>query len=304
MDRLACMHAFVAVVDANGFSNAARKSGMTKALLSKYVAHLEKQLGVRLLQRTTRHVSTTEVGRAYYERCLPLLDDLKELDTSVQEIQSAPSGELKLTAPSSFAELHLMNVISEYSRTYPDVCIKMDLTDRTVDIIEEGFDLALRVGQLQESSLVARHLGNDRIIVYASPEYLREYGKPDKPEDLLQHQCILDTNYKGGARWQFSRDNKTVSVNVNSKHYMNSALAVKSLALTNNGIAIGPMFVASDDIKMGRLEPVLNDYVIEILGLYAVYPHRRHLSVKVRLFIDTLVKYFSTMAERENKSNL
>ncbi len=300
MDKISCMRAFVAVVEAHGFSSAARKSGIKKALLSKYVAQLEDQLGTRLLQRTTRHVSLTEVGRAYYVRCLPLLEELSELESSVQEIQSAPSGELKLSAPTSFSELHLMNIISEFSKKYPDIRMTMMLTDRLVDLVEEGVDLALRIGQLQDSSLVARHLANVPIIAYASPAYLQQYGEPKTPEGLARHQCIVDTNYRGGTRWHFSRDEKNTIVTVASKHYVNSAIAVKSLVLTNNGIALSPIFVVADDIKAGRLNIILKSYEIETFGLYVVYSHRRHLSAKTRLFVDALLAYFTTMKKWED----
>lgn len=296
MDRLECMRAFVAVVEANGFSSAARKSTLSKALLSKYVAQLEDELETRLLQRTTRHVSPTEVGRAYYERCLPILDELDELESVVKDNHAAPSGELRISAPKSFAELHLMKVVSEFSRQYPGIRINMMLTDKVVDIVEEGIDLALRIGNLPDSSLVARRLGTIHTVACASPEYLQQHGKPNHPDDLRQHQCIIDTNLKEGARWYFNCGDNKLSVTVQGSHYVNSAVAVRELVVNNNGIAISPLFVVGDDIKAGRLDIILEEFEMQSFGLYAIYSHRRHLSAKVRLFIDDLVKYFATIS--------
>ncbi|MEE9494862.1 MAG: LysR family transcriptional regulator [Gammaproteobacteria bacterium] len=297
MDKLACMRAFVAVVDADGFSSAARKVGMTKALLSKYVAQLEQSLATRLLQRTTRHVSPTEIGRAYYERCIPLLEELDELESSVRDIHASPRGELRISAPVSFAELHLMSLVSAFTQQYPDICIDLRLSDRVVDIVEEGIDLAIRIGNLPDSSLVARSLGEIQTIAYASPEYLQENGVPQQPDDLLQHACVIDTNIADGRRWRFKHNGRETTVPVQGNHAVNSAIAVRELVLAGKGIAIGPRFVIADDLKAGRLNSVLGEYEIQTFGLYAVYSHRRHLSTKVRLFIDCLIAHFSSVVE-------
>ena len=297
MDKIACMRAFVAVVEANGFSSAARKSTMTKALLSKYVAKLESDLDTRLLQRTTRHVSTTEVGRAYYERCIPLLEELDELELSVQEIHAAPSGELKISAPISFAELYLIDLISEFAMLHPKIRINLMLTDRTVDIVEEGVDLAIRIGNLSDSNLIARRLSNMHIVATASPAYLSEYGEPQAPEDLKGHKCIIDSNFSDNARWNFIKDDKQTTVSVNYSHYVNSAIAAKELAVRNNGVTLSPIFAVGKDIKAGRLNVILSEYEIGEYGLYAVYAHRKHLSTKVSLFINQAKEHFSKVPE-------
>jgi len=299
MDKIACMRAFVAVVEANGFSSAARKSTKTKALLSKYVAQLENELDTRLLQRTTRHVSTTEVGRAYYERCIPLLEDLDELESSVQEIHTAPSGELRISTPTTFAELYLIDVITEFSTEFPDIRINMNLTDRVVDIVEEGIDLALRIGTLEDSALFARRLGSIQIVTCASPNYLLKNGEPQTPEELSNHQCIIDTNLTANSRWSFMLDSVQSNISITSSHYVNSAIAAKELAIRSNGITLSPIFAVGRDIKAGNLKIILNKYDIQTFGLYAVYSHRKHLSTKVRLFIDLLVKHFKNVPEWE-----
>ena len=293
------MRAFVAVVEANGFSSAARKSTMTKALLSKYVAQLETALDTRLLQRTTRHVSTTEVGRAYYERCIPLLEELDELESSVQEIHATPSGELKISAPISFAELYLVDLISEFSALHPKIRINLILTDRAVDIVEEGFDLAIRIGNLPDSNLIARQLSSIHTVASASPAYLKEYGEPKKPEDLARHKCILDSNFSDKARWNFVKEGIRTTVSVDYSYYVNSAIAAKELAIRDNGITLSPVFAVGNDLKAGRLKIILSDYEIATFGLYAVYAHRKHLSTKVRLFIDKAKDYFSDVPEWE-----
>jgi len=293
VDKLTCMKAFIAVADAGGFSRASKRSHLTKALLSKYVVQLEESLNVRLFQRTTRQVSLTEVGKAYYERCIPILEELEELEAVVQDIHTTPTGELNISAPASFSELHLMPVISEFSKQFPDIRINLVLTDRSVDIVEEGFDLALRIGNLPDSSLIARRLTVIRTVLCASPDYLQRYGTPTHPDDLLNHACIIDTNYQNDTSWQFKRDNKEYKINVKGQHYVNSAIAIKELALNHNGIARCPNFVVGKAIKKNQLTAILTDFDVEEFGLHAVYANRRHLSTKVQLFMQCLQTHFS-----------
>lgn len=294
MDKLKCMKAFIAVVEANGFSNAARRGNSSKALLSKYVGQLEDRLSIRLLQRTTRHVSLTEVGRAYYEQCRPLLEQLDELDANVDDIHLEPSGELRITAPVSFSELHLMHWVSVFTDQYPRIRIRLSLTDRMIDLVEEGFDIALRIGHLPDSSLIARRMGTVRLIAYASQGYLDQYGMPEQPEELLQHRCIIDSNYRDGTSWLFERKGQTSKIFVKGSCYVNSPTAVMALVKANNGIAVGPDFVVSGDIETGELVPVLPDYQLEASGLYAIYPHRQYLPTKIKLFIELLASGFNT----------
>lgn len=293
MDKLACMRAFIAVAEAGGFSSAARQTEQAKALLSKYVAQLEASLNVRLFHRTTRQVSLTEVGQAYYARCKPLLEEFAELDEQVQAIHASPRGELRISAPVSFSEMHLMPVVSAFTRQYPEIGMHMVLTDRQVDIVEEGFDLALRIGRLQDSSLIARRLCDISTLACASPAYLQRYGEPLSPVELETHRCIVDTNYSQGARWHFQKEGKACSITVPANYRINSAIAARELLLADSGIALCPVFVVNDAIREGRLQVVLPEYEIESFSLYAVYSHRRHLSAKVRLFIDMLARHFS-----------
>lgn len=291
MDKLACMRAFVAVVETGGFSSAARKSGSSKALISKYVGQLETELDLRLLHRTTRQVSTTTLGQAYYERCRSILEELDELDASIQSEHATPSGTLKINAPISFAELCLIPALAEYSNRYPDVTIKLEMTDRFVDLVEEGVDLAIRIADLPDSSLVARRLGDIAMITCASPQYLAQFGEPKAPGELTNHRCIIDSNYGSQNHWWIGNEESGERVPVHGPIVLNSARAARELILAGQGIGLLPSFVVDKDIEVGRLQRLFTEYGAEAQGVYAIYTHRKHLSAKVRLFIDMLQAY-------------
>ncbi len=291
MDKLTCMRAYVAVVETGGFSSAARRLGVSKALVSKQVNQLEENLGVRLLQRTTRRVSATSNGQAYYEQCRPLLAELDELDAAVQSNNTQPSGELRVSAPLSFGELHLMPAVSEYVIRHPEVRLHLDLTDRYVDLVEERVDVAIRIGSLTESSLVARKLSSTSMLLCASPAYLAQHGEPQQPQDLADHACVLDNNYRGGTRWTIGSGENKVTTEISAVIILNSARATRELLLADHGIGFVPSFAVCDDIVRGRLQRLLPAYRCDPIGVYAVYPHRKHLSAKVRLFIDTVIAH-------------
>lgn len=291
MDKLACLRAFVTVVEAGGFSEAARRLGVSKARISKQVGQLEAALGVRLLHRTTRRVSTTSGGQAYFEQCRPLLAELDELDTAMQSSDTNPRGELRVTAPILFAEIHLMPAISGFSRRFPEVRLNLDLTDRLVDLIEERIDVAIRIGRLSESSLVARQIGNTSMLVCASPAYLAAHGEPIRPEQLTDHPCVVDSNYPGDTRWTLGSGENTVTIEVDARIRLNSASVARELLLADHGIGYLPSFAVSEHIAQGRLKLLLPGYPAPPVGIYAVYPHRKHLSAKIRLFIDTVIEH-------------
>jgi len=298
MNKILCMTAFVNVVQTGGFSSAGRKIGIATTLISRYIAQLEDDLGVLLLQRTTRKVTTTQVGFAYYQRCLPLLDEISELESMVKLSHVIPHGKLVLSAPTSFSEIHLMPVLSEFIEQYPEVTIDLQLTDRFVDIIEEGVDIALRIGNLSDSSLIARKIIPITLVTCASEKYLNQAPLLREPNDLAEHRCIIDSNFKNGKNWLFQKGTQEIEIEVKSAIQVNSVRAVRELLLMGSGIGICPLFAVDDDIKNGRLSRVLKSYETNELGLYAVYSHRRHLSAKVRLFIDLMVKHFSTNSSR------
>ncbi len=294
MDKLVCMNAFVNVVETGGFTSAGKKLGISKTLISKYVAQLEDHLDVLLLQRTTRSVAPTQLGLAYYQRCLPLLEEVDELEGALRSTRLNPTGTLILSAPSSFSELHLMPVLSDFVEQFPDVSIDLKLTDRFVNIVDEGFDIAIRIGNLSDSSLIARKITPIQTLLCASPQYLQQTGPLIHPQDLRQHRCIIDSNYKQGGHWSFLKEGKQIDIDVNTCIKVNSARAVRELILAGSGVALCPLFAVSDDIFHGRLNQVLESFETIQLGLYAVYSHRRHLSAKVRVFIDFMVKRFAS----------
>ena len=286
MDKLTCMQTFVSVVDAGGFSSAALKTGLSKALVSRYVGQLERTLGLRLLHRTTRRVRTTTVGQAYYERCRLLLEELAELESAVQSEQATPSGTLRINAPTSFAELRLMPVIAAYSERYPEVRIEMEMTDRFVNLVEEGVDLAIRIADLPDSSFVARKLGVVAMLACASPGYLDRYGEPKVPKDLVEHKCVIDTNYSSVDRWLIGNEASGEWVQVSGPIRVDSPKAARELLRSGQGIGLLPSFVVEEDIAGGRLCRLFPGIEPQTHGIHAVYTHRKHLSAKVRSFIE------------------
>jgi DNA-binding transcriptional LysR family regulator len=292
MDTISCMKAFTVVVETGGFSSAARKTRQSKNLLSKYVAQLETSLNTRLLNRTTRHVSTTPAGQAYYEGCKPLLSEFEDLQSSLLDTHSQPKGQLRITAPMSFSELHLMPVIADLSKSYPELEIDLLLSDRMIDIVDLGIDVALRIGNLTDSSLVARKITQTNTKLCCSPNYLKQFGTPQTPHDLIQHQCIFDTNITEKKQWQYTQNNLIHTLKLNGSVSVNNVLAVKELILQDMGIGLCPDFVIGDDLINNDIVTILDNYDFYNMSLYAVYPHRRHLSGKVRMFIDALISHF------------
>ncbi len=291
MDKLGCMRAFVAVVEAGGFSDAARRMGVSKATVSKQVGQLEADLGVRLLHRTTRRVNATSSGQAYFEQCRPLLVELDELDAAMHSNTSEPRGELRVTAPVSFAELHLMRAVSGFSGRYPEVRVNLILSDSFMDLVDERIDVAVRIGDLEDSTLVARKLGSMSLLICAAPGYLDKHGEPTRPEQLSDHLCVIDSNHPAGTRWTVGDAENAVTINLTAKVLVNSARAARELTLLGEGISYLPSFAVADDIADGRLRQLLPNHASAPLGIYAMYPHRRHLSAKVRLFIEHLVEH-------------
>lgn len=292
MDAITRMRCFIQVVDSKGFSAAAREMGRSKALVSKYISELEDELGVRLLNRTTRQVSVTEVGATYYKEAAEILQRIDDLQASVQASHKDVRGRLRIAAPRSMGDGLINGAIMEFLATHPDVTIDLRLEDRFVDLVEEGFDLAIRVTDLEDSSLIARKIAPFRTIVCASPEMIKKYGKPRIPSDLANLPCVIDTNYRFRQNWAFSIEGQRASVPVKGPIEVNSASAAREAALQHLGFLRTPLIFVARDISDGSLRMVLEDYESPVLGIYAVYPHRRHLTGKVRAFVDFLVAWF------------
>lgn len=294
MDTLTRMRTFVEVVEAGGFSAAARKMGRSKALISKYVRELEDELGARLLNRTTRTLSLTEVGQTYARDATEILQRITDLQASIGDAHAAARGRLKVSAPRTFGDGELGRAIMDFVVAEPGITLELHLEDRFVDLVDEGFDVAIRITSLSDSSLIARRLASFRILICASPEVIEEHGRPEVPTDLSSRPCIIDTNPAYRGNWPFMIDGERVSVPVKGRVEVNSPNATRLAALRGLGFAIIPHLVVREDLQAGRLVAVLEDYEPASVGIHAVYPHRRHLSGKVRAFIDFLVRWFET----------
>jgi len=297
MDTLTGMRTYAAVVATGSFTQAAERLGISKALTSKYVGQLEEHLGVRLLNRTTRKLSVTEVGQAYYQSCLQLLDDLDELEAAVRQQQTSPQGQLRVAAPLIFGERYLTRTVADYLKEQPGVTVELVLADRFVNIVDEGFDLAVRIGRLADSSLIARRLAPMRVVMCASPTYLKAAGTPSALEELETHDCVIDTNIEDPEHWVFSQQGQTFRVKVSGRFRVNSAQAVREMLLSGGGIGVCPRYVVAGDLKAGRLQVLLPEYETTEYGIYAVYSHQRHLAAKVRTFVDFLVQRFGESSD-------
>ena len=298
MDTLTRMRTFVEVVEAGGFSAAARKMGRSKALISKYVRELEDELGARLLNRTTRTLSLTEVGQTYARDATEILQRIDDLQSSVGDAHAAARGRLKVSAPRTFGDGELGRAIMEFVMQEPDISLELHLEDRFVDVVDEGFDVAIRITSLSDSSLIARRLSSFRIVCCASPEVIATYGKPEMPIDLLDMPCVVDWNVNRG-HWPFTVDGERVTIAVKGRVEVNSPNVGRQAALAGLGFLLCPYLVVRDDIDAGRLVPVLESFETSAIAIHAVYPHRRHLSGKVRAFIDYLVRWFDGKGQPE-----
>ncbi len=289
MDRFTGMAVFAKVLDTASFAAAARHFGMSPAMVSKHVQTLEERLGVRLLNRTTRRVSATEVGQNYYERCLRILSELEDAERAAGDLQTAPRGLLRVTAPVSFSVRYLGPAVADYLAAYPEVSIDLNLNDHYVDLLEERFDVAIRVGRLADSSLMSRKLGSIAMTVCASPTYLEANGVPRQPGDLTQHNCLIYTYATHQSAWSFvDRDGKKYVVQVTGRFMANNGDTLRALAIKDAGVTFAPDFIVDEDLQAGRLIRLLPEYATAETPVHAVYPHSRYLSVKTRTFIDFL----------------
>ncbi len=291
---LARIRAFVQVFESGGFSAAARQHGRSKALLSKYVTDLEDQLGVRLMNRTTRKLSLTEAGELYYREASAILQQLDDLDATISEQSAAPRGLIRISGPRNFGETTLAPAIIAFMAKYPAVSIDLRLEDRFVDLVEEGIDVALRISAMPDSSLIARKIVDMRLLICASPALLARVGTPMHSDALRTLPCIVDTNAQGQANWRMIEDGRTLSVHVDGPVRLNSPLAARQAAVAGLGFALLPSYIADPALRSGEVVPVLQPYLPVGQSLQAVYPHRRHLAGKVRALIDHLIDWFET----------
>ena len=293
MDTLTRMQAYIDVVEQQGFSAAARKIGRSKALMSKYVRELEDELGILLLNRTTRQFSLTEAGKVYYRSAVEILNSINDLQDQVREAGAGNRGRLRISAPRSLTDLEIGLPIVEFAAAYPEITLDIDLDDAMVDMVEEGFDVAIRVSRLTDSSLIAKKLADFRLVVCAAPEFLADNAHPQTPHDLGELACIVDTNMKRRANWTFIDENaEEFSVPVRGVIEVNSPEVSRRAAVAGLGIAVAPEFAVEKELRSGKLVSLLDNWIPSGGGIYAVYPHRRHVPGKVRVFVDFLAKWF------------
>ncbi|MEW7849460.1 LysR family transcriptional regulator [Massilia aurea] len=283
------MKTYVAVVDSGSFATAATRLNVSRAMVSKQVQKLEEHLGTRLMNRTTRRLSLTETGRAFYERSVQILGDVNEAEQIAGQMTAMPRGVLRVTIPLSYGQHRLGSIIGAFTQAYPQVQLDIALSDRKVDLVEEGFDVAIRIGTLPQSDLIARKLGVAYGIVCASPAYLAAHGAPQTPGELGRHACLSYSLSGGGADWRLESASQQVTVPVNGPMKADNGDIIRLAAVAGAGIAFQPHFIVGEDLAAGRLVQVLPDWRSAEMGIYAIYPSRKHLSAKVRTFVDFIV---------------
>lgn len=297
MEALSGMAIFAAVVEAEGFSPAARRLGLSKSTVSKQISRLESHLNVRLLHRTTRKLSLTDAGELYYRHAVKALDEARAAEDAVTLMRGHPRGVLRISTPMSFGLLHISPVISKFIQQHPELRLDIVMEDRITDLVEGGFDLAIRVGKLApDSNLVARQLATCSFYLCAAPAYLDRRGIPNEPADLLKHDCLLFSHAPKINEWQFHGVDGPVTVKVAGSLQANSGLVLREAALAGLGLVRMPAAAIGPDLQAGRLRRVLPNYSIQALTVYAVFPEGRHIPAKSRLFIDFLTHHWGTPA--------
>ncbi len=292
MFEISTIPIFVSVVEQASFSKAADILGFSNSAVSKRISALEAQLGVKLLYRSTRKLSLTEAGERYYVHAQRALQAANEAQSAATELQQEAQGILRISAPMSFSRMHLAPIIPVFLKRYPKIKLQMTLSDTWSDVIAEGFDLALRAGDLPDSTLIAKPLAPLHSVICASPDYLNEFGSPLTPIDLMQHNCLLYSYHSTKNEWHFNRNDQDFKVEVKGNYQVNNSDALREALLTGLGIARLPSFIAGNDIKQGKLIPLLNDYQMPYKNLVALYPERQYLAQKVSVFLEFLDEYF------------
>jgi DNA-binding transcriptional LysR family regulator len=298
LDALTDIAVFVRVVERGSFTLAADDLALSRAVVSKYLSRLEDRLGARLLHRTTRRLSLTEAGAALFEASRGALERIEEAEAAVARLQSKPRGRLRVSAPMSFGILHLGPALADFARAHPEVILDLRLDDRFVNLVADGFDVAVRIGVLTDSSLVARKVATTRAVACASPAYLNQHGEPDTPEDLASHNCLV-YSYLADV-WRFTApDGREIPVAVRGNLRINNGIVLSKAALAGHGILFSPSFYVAPLLRDGSLRQILSRYKGKELGIHAVYPQSGHVPPKVRAFVDFLAQRFGRNPEWE-----
>lgn len=299
MGRFQEMATFIAVVEAGSFVAAGDATGLSKAAVSRHVGDLEKRLGVRLLHRTTRRLSLTDEGQTFFSRAKEVLAAAEEAETEVSSRSGEASGQLRINAPLSFGILHLAPLWGHFARENPNVSLDISLSDRVVDLVDEGYDLAVRITNLPNSQLVSRKIATTQMVLCASPRYLTEHGEPRHPSDLVDHEIISYTYWSGRDEWRFTdASEKTLTVRIRSRMHANNGDTCRAAALADQGIILQPDFIVGEDLRRGDLVELLPAWRTGSIGIHVVYPSRKHLPLKTRRMVDFLAQAFETKSWR------
>ncbi len=290
MHAFSSLPIFVSVVECGSFSAAAAQLKITKSAVSKRINQLEDELGTRLINRTTRTLSLTEAGKRYFDYASQALQLAQQGIDSVTELQGSPQGLLRITAPMTFGILYIAPLISEFIALYPSIEIELNLEDKIVDLVQDGYDLAIRIGELANSALIAKRISPCKSVLCAAPAYFAKHGEPQKPSDLVAHNCLRYTYFRGGCEWTFYDGNQPLRVLPRGNFSVNNSEAIRRALLDGLGIAQMPTFIVAKDIAAGKLQAIMHQYALPLHAIYAVFPDRKHLPLKVRSFIDFITE--------------
>ena len=293
MNRFENMDTFIRVVEAGSISGAADRLNVAKSAVSRRLKELEKHLGVELFHRTTRQMNLTDTGRAFYHQAVRILDDVLEAEIATSQAHGTLKGNLKIALPSTFGLMHMGPIINDFIKEHPQIEFDLDFNDREVDLIQEGFDLAIRIANLPDSSLIARRIAPVKTVICASPDYLQQMGTPRSPQDLINHKCLVYSLQRDFEYWHLTDANGN-EIKTKIYPYLKASTGefLKEAAVDGQGIILVPTFIAYQEIENGSLTPLLKNYTSPQINAYAIYPQTRHLSQRVRAFVDVLVKRF------------
>jgi DNA-binding transcriptional LysR family regulator len=299
MDKLTSMTVFVRVAKSGSFAAGARELGISRAMATKHIMQLEGALGSRLFNRTTRSLNLTDVGAAYLERCQQVLLDIEEMESAVTHLQTEPKGVLKISAPPVIGATHITRAVVEFLKIYPDLKIDIVLQGSPGDLIDEGIDIAIFLGALDDTSMVARRLATSPMVVCGSPDYFVKFGVPKTPEDLINHSCLVNWAIAPRHKWQFRTEAGLKIITVSGRMQSNAAHSTRVAAINGLGLVMLPTYIVGSDIEQGTLKVVLDQYPLPPLDIHAVYPHRKYLSAKVRTFLDFLQVWLEPRAGKQ-----
>ncbi|VEB26015.1 putative HTH-type transcriptional regulator [Actinobacillus lignieresii] len=287
MDKLNAINLFCRVIETQSFTQAAQLEQISLAMASKLIAQLEEHLNVRLLHRTTRKITPTEAGLLYYQRCLPILNELKDAENSVSNITSTLQGKITISLPMDFGSRFVAPYLGQFMTTYPNIQLNIEFSDRRVDVVAEGYDLVLRIGALEDSSIVAKRIARSELVLIASPDYLAKQGTPENLEQLTEHTCLI---YENHQQWQFMDGEQKMKIKPNAHVISNNGYALLQMTKAGQGIVNLPLFLVKEEISAGNLVEILPQYKQHSIDISVLYPHRRYLSPKVKVFIEFLSK--------------